>query len=69
MDIAIGNDTAGTGAPVAPYRTVVKAIAIASASHRIYIRQGNYGSDRPRITKALKFYNWGNTGRVSLGKP
>ena len=69
VDIATGNDGTGTGAPGTPFKTVVKAIAAASSGHRILIRQGNYGTDRPRITKNLRLTNWLNTGRASIGKP
>lgn len=69
VDRAVGNDTTGNGSPATPYATVTKAIASASAGHRIYTKAGNYGTDTPRITKALKLYNWLGTGRASLGQP
>ena len=69
VDKALGNDTTGAGSPGAPFKTVVKAIAVASAGHSINFKQGNYGTDRPRITKNLKFNNWTGLGRASIGKP
>ena len=54
VDRAGGNDTTGNGSPATPYATVTKAVTSASAGHRIYTKAGNYGTDRPRITKALK---------------
>ncbi len=69
VDKAAGNDATGTGAPGAPFQTVVKAITAASPTHRIHIKQGNYGTDRPRITKNLKFSNWLSTGRARIGQP
>jgi len=68
VDKALGNDSSSTGGPTAPYKTVVKAITVAPAGGRIYIKAGNYGTDRPRITKSLKLYNWQGTGSASIGK-
>ncbi len=67
VDGAVGNDS-GTGAAGSPFKTVFRAIDSASAGYNIHIKQGNYGSDRPRITKRLKFYNWTGVGRASIGK-
>ncbi len=69
VDKALGNDTTGVGSPGAPFKTVVKAITTASTGNNLYVKQGNYGTDRPRITKRLKFYNWLSAGRASIGKP
>ena len=67
VDSAVGNDS-GTGATGSPFKTVFRAIDSASAGSNIHIRAGNYSSDRPRITKNLKFYNWMGVGRASIGK-
>lgn len=69
VDKALGNDTTGVGSPGAPYKTVGKAIATATTGARLYVKQGNYSTDRPRITKNLKIYNWLGAGRASIGKP
>lgn len=69
VDRAVGNDTTGNGSPATPYATVTKAVTSASAGHRIYTKAGNYGTDRPRITKVLKLYNWLGPGRASIGQP
>jgi hypothetical protein len=69
VDKALGNDTTGTGSPTTPFKTVVKAITSASNGHKIYIKQGNYGTDKPRITKSLRLFNWGNTGLSRIGQP
>jgi hypothetical protein len=69
VDKTLGSDTTGTGSPFAPFKTVTKAITIASNGHKVYIKQGNYGSDKPRITKALHLFNWGNTGLARIGAP
>jgi hypothetical protein len=68
VDKALGNDT-NAGSPTAPFKTVVKAITAASNGHRIYIKQGNYGTDRPRITKSLRLFNWLDTGLSRIGQP
>jgi predicted outer membrane repeat protein len=69
VDKVLGNDTTGNGSPSAPYKTVVKAINSASNGHKLYIKQGNYSTDRPRITKSLQLFNWANTGQSRLGQP
>src|SRR5262249_27390207 len=61
VDRALGSD-ANAGSPTAPFKTVVKAITIASNGHKLYIKQGNYGTDKPRIIKSLRLFNWGNAG-------
>ena len=68
VDKALGSDT-NSGSPTAPYKTVVKAIASAGNGHKIYIKAGNYGTDKPRITKSLRLVNWGNAGQARVGKP
>jgi photosystem II stability/assembly factor-like uncharacterized protein len=68
VDIAQGND-ANPGTAAAPFKTVVKAITVASNGDSIYIKQGNYGTDKPRITKALQLFNWLNTGLARIGQP
>lgn len=35
----------------------------------IYAKQGNHGSDRPRITKPLRLFNRGDTGLARIGQP
>src|SRR5262249_27465092 len=62
VDRTLGNDTTGAGSPTVPYATVVRAIGAANNGHSIYIKRGNYGTDRPRIIKTLRLCNWGNTG-------
>jgi hypothetical protein len=53
-----------------PFRTVTAAVNAATAQiHTIYIRNGNYGTDRPRITKALRLVNWFNEGPARIGQP
>ncbi len=69
VDRGVGNDATGNGSPATPYATVTKAVTSASAGHRIYTKAGNYGTDKPRITKVLKLYNWLGTGRASIGQP
>ncbi|HEY3412760.1 MAG TPA: DUF1565 domain-containing protein [Armatimonadota bacterium] len=69
VDAGLGNDTTGTGSPSAPYKTVTKVISVAGPGQSVYIMRGNYGSDRPRITKSLRFYNWFDTGWARIGKP
>jgi hypothetical protein len=68
VDKALGND-ANPGSPLAPFATVTKAVTVANNGNKIYIRQGNYGTDKPRITKALRLFNWGNAGLARIGKP
>jgi len=47
--------------------------AIAANGHRLYIKAGNYGIDKlptlPRMTKALRLFNWLNTGLSRIGQP
>lgn len=69
VDKTLGNDTTGNGSPAAPYKTVVKAINSASNGHQIYIKQGNYNTDKPRITKSLRLFNWTETGLSRIGQP
>jgi hypothetical protein len=68
VDKAVGSD-ANIGAPATPFATVTKAITVAASGQGIYVKQGNYGSDRPRITKSLRLFNWGNTGLARIGQP
>ncbi len=68
VDKATGNDI-NSGAPTAPFKTVVKAITIAGNGNSIYIKAGNYGTDKPRITKSLKLFNWLDTGPARIGQP
>jgi hypothetical protein len=68
VDAALGNDTsAGTAA--APFAKVTKATTIAANGNSIYIRAGNYGTDRPRVTKSLRLFNWGDAGLARIGQP
>jgi hypothetical protein len=71
VDSILGNDTTGNGTPELPFKTVSKALpqALTGRFTYIYIRAGNYGSDRPRVTQKVRFINWGNAGRASIGKP
>jgi hypothetical protein len=70
VDAARGNDAdSNSGTPTSPLATVTKAITQAVNGNRIYVKQGNYGSDRPRITKAVQLFNWGDTGLARIGQP
>ena len=68
VDAALGND-ANAGTFTAPFRTVTKAINIATNGQSMYIKQGTYGSDRPRITKSVRLFNWGTAGLARIGAP
>jgi hypothetical protein len=58
------------GTPQNPYRTVTAVNAVPSNERvRIYIKAGNYGSDRLRVTKRVQFRNWGDTGQARIGQP
>ena len=73
VDTATGNNTTGNGSPTSPYKTVAKGYAIASNGHKLYIKAGNYGTDKlptlPRMTKSLRLFNWLDTGLSRIGKP
>ena len=71
VDKAAGSDTAGTGTAAAPFQTVAKALASLNspAFTKIYIKAGNYGTDKPRTPSRVRFVNWTNTGRAAIGKP
>lgn len=69
VDKALGDDTTGNGSPTAPFKTVTKAITTASNGHKIYIKQGSYGTDAGRITKGVRLINWGNSGLSRIGQP
>ena len=69
VDKALGNDITGNGSPAFPLATVTKAIAVASAGNSIYIKAGSYGTDKPRITKSLRLFNWLSTGLARIGQP
>lgn len=59
------------GTPSNPYHTVtaaLNAVLPAEAAH-IYVKAGNYGTDRPRVIKKVQFRNWTNTGQARIGKP
>jgi hypothetical protein len=68
VDAALGNDTSA-GTPGAPFATVTKATIIAANGNSIYIKAGNYGTDRPRVTKSLRLFNWGDVGLARIGQP
>ncbi|HEY3412759.1 MAG TPA: DUF1565 domain-containing protein [Armatimonadota bacterium] len=68
VDTSAGLDT-NTGSPLAPFKTVVKAVGVAYAGNSVYVMQGNYGTDKPRITRFLHLRNWMNTGWARIGKP
>ena len=58
-----------SGTPFQPFRSVTSAVNAANSQiNRIYIRKGNYGTDRPRITKPLRLLNWFNDGQAAIGK-
>ena len=69
VDAAAGNDS-NSGTSSAPFKTVTKALAMCDPLGRasLYIKQGNYGSDRPKIVGLVKFANWTGAGRASIGK-
>lgn len=73
VDTATGNNTTGNGSPTSPYKTVAKAYTIASNGHKLYIKAGNYGTDKlptlPRMTKSLRLFNWLDIGLSRIGKP
>jgi hypothetical protein len=68
VDGVLGSD-ANAGTPSFPFQTVTKAITIAGNGNSIYIKQANYGIDRPRITKTLRLFNWGAVGLARIGQP
>jgi hypothetical protein len=71
VDKAAGSDTAGNGTPASPFQTVTKALSVASdplAFSVVHMKQGNYASDSPRVNGFVRFVNWTNTGRASIGK-
>jgi hypothetical protein len=47
----------------------VKAINTATNGHKLYIKQGNYGTDTGRIVKGVRLINWGNAGVSRIGQP
>jgi hypothetical protein len=72
VDKVAGNDLTGTGTQAAPFKTVTRALESVTSVFgisAIYIRQGNYTTDRPRTTKRVSYRNWTNTGEASIGKP
>ena len=68
VDAALGND-ANPGSPTSPFKTVARGVTVASSGNKIYIKAGNYGTDKPRITKALHLVNWLSAGLSRIGKP
>lgn len=72
VDKVAGNDVTGTGTPAAPFKTVTRALESATSvfgMSAIYIKQGNYATDRPRTTKRVSYRNWTNSGEAAIGKP
>ena len=61
---------AEAGTQTNPYRTVTAALNAIPAGEfaRIFIKAGNYGTDRPRTTKWVQYVNWTNTGQAAIGK-
>lgn len=70
VDKVAGSDTTGTGTQSAPFKTVAKALTLTSTIFytQIHIKVGNYGSDKPSVGQKVRFVNWTNTGRASIGK-
>jgi Protein of unknown function (DUF1565) len=68
VDGTLGND-ANAGSFTAPFQTATRAFNAADNGNSIYIKQGNYGSDHPRITKTLRLFNWGGAGFARIGQP
>ena len=68
VDAVAGSDS-NTGTTASPFKTVSKAIAVAASGGIIHIKAGNYGGDKPRVTKSVQFVNWTATGQASVGKP
>lgn len=68
VDAANGNDL-NPGSPAEPVATVTRAVSLAANGHGLFIRPGNYGTDRPRITKSLRLQTWGGVGPVRIGQP
>jgi hypothetical protein len=68
VDRALGDD-ANPGSPAAPFKTINRALNAANPGESIHIKQGNYGSDRPRMTTAVHLRNWGDAGLARVGQP
>lgn len=71
VDRTNGND-ANPGTAAAPVRTVNKALSLILTPFgqaQINIRNGNYGTDKPRFMQNVRLVNWGNTGQARIGKP
>jgi subtilisin family serine protease len=65
---AIGAEFGSTQYPFHSVTAALNAVLPTEAA-RIYIKAGNYGTDRPRVTKKVQFRNWGNSGQARIGKP
>ena len=69
VDVAAGSDS-NPGTAALPFQTVTKALAVAPNNGGvIHVKAGNYGGDKPRVTKNVRFINWNNAGQSSIGKP
>lgn len=71
VDKTNGNDV-NPGTAAAPVRTVNRALSLILTPFgqaQINIRNGNYGTDKPRFMQNVRLVNWGNTGQASIGKP
>jgi len=66
VDKALGSD-ANPGTQASPFASVTRPLALAVNGNSIYIKQGNYGSDTPRITKPVRLFNWLATGQARIG--
>jgi hypothetical protein len=71
VDGIAGNDT-NPGTPASPFRTVARALTAATDPTKVYAlyaAAANYSSDRPRVTKSVRFFFWRNTGTARIGAP
>jgi predicted outer membrane repeat protein len=67
VDGGLGKDNGNPGTPTAPFRTVTKALQAAASGDHICIKPGNFGNDRPRITKPVVLINWLDSGAARIG--
>jgi murein DD-endopeptidase MepM/ murein hydrolase activator NlpD len=65
-----GNDESGDGSPDRPYRTVRKAVEVASSADPvvIYVRNGSYPGSLTIRGKRIDLKRWGDTGTAVIGR-
>jgi hypothetical protein len=66
VDKVLGSDS-NPGTQASPFASVTRALGVAVNGNSIYIKQGNYGTDTPRITKGVRLANWLNAGKARIG--